>query len=232
MSEAYQAWTFPGTHMDRATQGGGPEANPAYDALKQLILSCKLRPGERLIEAEIAKTLGMTRGLIHRAFDRLMIEELVDVVPRRGVIVRPVVIADLLQMVEVRRINEVYSARVAASLATLEQIDHINSVVRAASCAVETRDIETIIKLDAEFHRSLENCSKNYELGVIVSRLNERSSRFWFISSATQEHHRKFQSQHAGIVEALKARHPDNAERAMAEHIDSFRESLVRQICG
>src|ERR1044071_5537673 len=72
---------------------------------------------ECINEASVSALLGLGRTPVHQAIDRLMLEEMVEVIPRKGVIVKPVILQDVLQMVDVRMINESQCARLAAERA-------------------------------------------------------------------------------------------------------------------
>src|SRR5258706_14026003 len=86
----------------------------AYEVIKHRIITCKFKPGECINEASVSALLGLGRTPVHQAIDRLMLEEMVEVIPRKGVIVKPVILHDVLQMIDVRMINETQCARLAA----------------------------------------------------------------------------------------------------------------------
>src|SRR5262249_18572371 len=89
----------------------------AYEAIKRRIMTCSFQPGESINEIQVASLIGVGRTPVHQALDRLMFEDMVEVIPRKGVIVKPVSLHDVMQMVEVRLINETYCARLAAQRA-------------------------------------------------------------------------------------------------------------------
>lgn len=89
----------------------------AYEAIKQRIIMCVFRPGEALSEAQVAASLGLGRTPVRQAFDRLMRDGLVEVLPRKGIIVRPITQDEVRDMVEVRLLNESFCARLAAERA-------------------------------------------------------------------------------------------------------------------
>src|SRR5712664_2321636 len=103
----------------------------AYDAIKHRIITCEFRPGEYINELQLSSTLKIGRTPVHQALDRLMIEGMVDVIPRKGVIVRPVSLNEVLQIIETRLINEPFGARLAA--------DHANDGDLAALADVLKR---------------------------------------------------------------------------------------------
>src|ERR1700757_1191412 len=89
----------------------------AYEKIKQQITACEFRPGDYLNEAELSERLGIGRTPVHQAIDRLMMEGLVQVMPRKGIIVTPVSLEDVLQTIDVRLLNECHCARLAAERA-------------------------------------------------------------------------------------------------------------------
>src|SRR5262245_24078990 len=89
----------------------------AYEAIKDRIITCKFKPGECINEASVSELLGYGRTPVHQALDRLMLEEMVEVIPRKGVIVKPVILQDVMQMIDVRMVNETHCAKLAAARA-------------------------------------------------------------------------------------------------------------------
>src|SRR5688572_23541572 len=176
----------------------------AYEAIKDRIITCQFKPGECINEASVSALLGLGRTPVHQAIDRLMLEEMVEVIPRKGVIVKPVILQDVLQMIDVRMINETQCARLAAMRADDSQIEAMSKVLRQAQTAVGRRDVHALMRVDREFHLLLGSASKNLELTEVIRKLNERSLRFWFISFTTPDHHHSFQRQHEAIFEAIR----------------------------
>ncbi len=202
----------------------------AYEAIKDRIITCQFKPGECINEASVSALLGFGRTPVHQAIDRLMIEEMVEVIPRKGVIVKPVILHDVLQMVDVRMINETQCARLAAERADDSHIENMAEVLECARRAIAGRDIHAMMSFDREFHLLLAGASKNFELAEVLRKLNERSLRFWFISFTTPDHHHTFQRQHEAVFEAVRSHNGDEAEHAMRAHIEAFRKSVVRHL--
>jgi DNA-binding GntR family transcriptional regulator len=202
----------------------------AYEAIKDRIITCAFKPGECINEASVSALLGLGRTPVHQALDRLMFEEMVQVIPRKGVIVKPVILQDVIQMIDVRMINETQCARLAATRADDASIESMSKVLDRARRAIEDHDIRALMMLDREFHLLLANTSRNFELAEIVRKLNERSLRFWFISFTTPDHHHSFQRQHEAVLDAVRDHDADAAEKAMRAHIEAFRKSVARQL--
>src|SRR6478672_2854970 len=96
-----------------AARGDAPASlrDEAYGAIKHRIITCEFRPGEYVNELQLSALLKIGRTPVHQALDRLMVEGMVEVIPRKGVIVRPVSLNEVLQIIEVRLINEPFGAR-------------------------------------------------------------------------------------------------------------------------
>jgi GntR family transcriptional regulator, rspAB operon transcriptional repressor len=190
------------------------------------IITCDFKPGECLNEASVSGLLGFGRTPVNQALDRSCSRTWW----RSGVLVKPVVLQDVLQMIDVRMINETQCARLAAARADNEHIEKLSTVIGQAKTAIDRRDVHALMPLDREFHLVLATASRNLELAEIVRKLNERSLRLWFISFTTPDHHNSFQRQHEALYEAIRERDGDAAEHAMRVHSDAFRKSLVRHL--
>jgi DNA-binding GntR family transcriptional regulator len=206
----------------RAGAGGSSLRERAYDAIKHRIITCAFRPGEYINELQLSALLKIGRTPVHQALDRLMIEGLVEVIPRKGVIVKPVSLNEVLQIIEVRLINEPFGARLAAEHANDSDLADTAEVLDRARHWAAHRNVEQMMLLDREFHLLIARAAKNDVLTELLRNLHERSLRFWFISLNAPSQYESVQKEHAAIFEAIRKRAPDDAEAAMRRHIESF----------
>ena len=102
----------------------------AYEAIKHRIITCAFRPGEYINELQLSAILKIGRTPVHQALDRLMIEGMVEVIPRKGVIVKPVSLNEVLQIIEARLINETYGARLASEYADDSDLTELADVLK------------------------------------------------------------------------------------------------------
>lgn len=210
-------------------KSGASLRDQAYRAIKEDILTCKFQPGQNIDELSVANLLKLGRTPVHQALSRLHHEGLVDVRPRKGVIVAPLVLPDVLQVVEARLLNESQCARFAAERAEARDIAALSATVDKAKAAISARDVKALMSFDRLFHYHMAAASKNEVLTQIVSNLSERSLRFWFISF-TSDHHKTFQNEHVAILDAVRAHDGQAAEEAMQTHLGSFRKSIMRKL--
>lgn len=202
----------------------------AYESIKQRIITLRYEPGRYLNEAMISTELGFGKTPVRRAIDQLRLEGMLEVMPRKGIIVRPVSLQEILNIAEVRLINEPYCARLAADRASAQQISDLESIVAEGLSSTKSRDIENQMSQDRRFHSTISSAAKNQVLADVLKNLHERSLRFWFISLTDPEHGERVGREHAAIVKAIKQRNPDKAEAAMKKHIVSFRKNVTRQV--
>lgn len=202
----------------------------AYELIKARIIMCVFRPGEVLSEAAVSTAIGIGRTPVRQAFDRLMRDGLVEVLPRKGIVVRPISQDEVHDMVEVRLLNECFCARLAAERVEPAHLSALATNVALGVEAAANRDVAELMALDREFHATISAAAGNPVLAEILKSLHEKAQRVWFVSLRAPEHHRRVVEEHAAIVEALRSRDPDAAEAAVRAHIRSFADNLNRQL--
>jgi GntR family transcriptional regulator, rspAB operon transcriptional repressor len=204
----------------------------AYEAIKRQIVACDLKPGEALTVNDLANALDLGRTPVFQAIDRLTIEGLVHVMPRKGIVVSPISLDDFIAIIEMRLINETQAARWASERASNVEIRQIEGNLDAIWVAAKRGNISDFIDLDREFHRLIARASRNGFLSEFLGGLHDKSLRFWFISLRAPEHNIRVCEQHAAILEGIRNRDPSAAEKAMRRHISSFRANATREIVG
>jgi DNA-binding GntR family transcriptional regulator len=199
----------------------------AYDEIKRRIITLDFKPGAYLNEAQISEELSIGRTPVHQALDRLMIEGMVEVIPRKGVLVRSVSLDEVRNLIEVRLINEPHAAGLAAEKATDAQLDALQAVLDQSDAARAVRDIETLMNLDRAFHQGVAGAAGNEVLTDVITALQDRLARFWFISLSADDQIDRVDDEHARVMEGLRSRDPAVARAAMSQHIDSFRANIL-----
>ena len=199
----------------------------AYDEIKRRIITLEFRPGAYLNEAQISEELEIGRTPVHQALDRLMIEGMVEVIPRKGVLVRNVSLEEVRNLIEVRLINEPHAAALAAEKATKEELDHLQRLLDMSDDARAARNIETLMNLDRAFHQGIARTAGNEVLTDVITTLQDRLARFWFISLSADDQLDRVDDEHNRVMEGLRSRDPSVARAAMHHHIDSFRANIM-----
>lgn len=202
----------------------------AYDKLKTKIINCDLRPGEAVTVAELSADLGLGRTPVVQAVDRLVIEGLLEMMPRKGIVVSPISLDEVLDLIEVRILNESQAVRWAAGKATAGEIATMAANLEEMRKSAEERDVERLIQLDRDFHRLISAAAGNPVLAEFLGNLHDRSLRYWFVSLRAQDHNTRVCDQHAAIIAAIRARNADAAEAAIRTHITDFQHNVTHQV--
>ncbi|SHI98107.1 DNA-binding transcriptional regulator, GntR family [Roseomonas rosea] len=204
-----------------------PLKDQAYEIIRHHIITCRFAPGEKLNEAQVAEALGLSRMPVRHALARLRLEGLVTIRPRKGIEVRPIDPAELLQIIEARTVNECHAARLAAGRFTPEEVAALDSVLDETAAALKRHDTEAMMLLDKAFHSTIARASGNPVFFDILSNLHDRAVRFWFISLEQEAHQDSVLQEHRAIRDALAARDAEAAALAMANHIAAFRQNVM-----
>lgn len=204
----------------------------AYQEIKHKIVALELKPGEVINEAELKRELGLGRTPIREALQRLALEKLVVIVPRRGMFVTEIGLEDLQRLFEVRVELEGLAARLAARRGREEHWRRMEKVLSQLDKNVEDTDNEILITIDGKCHDIMYEAADNAFLQDILSTMYALSLRLWYYSlgriggmyGAVREHQR--------ILEALQARDGDRAARLLEEHISSFQKEIQSVMLG
>ena len=204
-----------------------PLRDRAYDEIKHRIVTMAYRPGEYLNEARISEETGIGRTPVHQALDRLMTDGMVEVIPRKGIVVRPISLDEVRHVMEARLVNESYCARIATERATEDDLDALSGILTLGD-TMDGRDTLTLMHLDREFHLTLARATGNPVLSAFVASLQERLLRFWFMGSPVTEHADALRTEHRSIHDAVVARRPDAAAAAMTRHLEAFHARILQ----
>jgi DNA-binding GntR family transcriptional regulator len=195
-------------------------AEKAYRAVKTGILRGEFAEGTFLSEAEVASRYGLGRTPFREACNRLFNEQFLDVVPRRGFLVRKLSFGAVRDLLETRLILEGVAAEMAAVRAEPPQIAELEALYGKVLASAKNRDIDALVESNREFHLQIARMAHNGELESLLRGVLERVTRLLYLagrSSAHPEHEAQIMLR--PIVEALKARNPAAAHEAVVNDI-------------
>ncbi|MBA0204050.1 GntR family transcriptional regulator [Pectobacterium aroidearum] len=199
----------------------------AYQRFKQSLVTLSYKPGEYLNTVQVMNELNIGRTPINQAIHRLANEGLLQVIPRKGVMVSPLSINDALELIDVRLTNERLCMRLASQRTTATHIAELTELNQQIETACQTRDRILMMALDREFHQMLAEIAGNSTLTDILSVLLARSQRFWASTLSQEEHMLEVIKEHNAIINALAQQDAAAAETAMEAHVLSFRRTLL-----
>jgi GntR family transcriptional regulator, rspAB operon transcriptional repressor len=196
----------------------------AYEAIKERILSLDLRPGQFVNEQGLCAMVGMGRMPVHQAVHRLMTDGLLEIMPRKGIIIGTDSLNDVLTGLEARSVLEPHITALAADRARPEQIEAMERVLAQSRRIVDQRFRREFMELDRRFHQAVAEASGNHVLVDVQRPLHERSARIWsLIVMRRADGLRLTQEEHEAVLEAIKRRDQEAARQAMQGHLASLR---------
>lgn len=198
-----------------------------FESLREAIINGVLRPGERLLEVQLAEELQVSRTPVREAIRKLELEGLVIMVPRKGAYVADISLKDVTNIFEIRAALEGLAAALAAERINDEEIEEMERVlVRKAAC-IEVNDLSSLLEKDTEFHELIYKASRNERLMQIISNLREQINRFRVISLASPGRGREALEEHKKICEAIVERNSELAQALAQEHIENAENALL-----
>ncbi len=201
-------------------------ADRAYKDLRDRIVTLRFPPGTVLRENELMGELSVGRTPLREAVQRLALENLVSVQPRRGTFVTPVEAADIIHVTEVRAELEGFAAELAAlrmhaetrvlARELREEVDH----PRVAG------DQDSLMRFDERIHRFIWEAAGNPYLTTSLERYFTLSLRVWYlvldhVPGLGHAVHDQVQ-----LMEALLARDAPAARTIMREHVLAFQREV------
>jgi DNA-binding GntR family transcriptional regulator len=190
-----------------------------FETIRGAIITGELKPGQRLMEVQLAEEMGVSRTPVRESIRKLELEGLVKMVPRKGAYVTPMSVNDLKEMMEIRRALEGLAAELATKNATKEQIDALYLANQLFGEAALNNNEEGIIKHDIEIHDIIYEASQNEKLLQLINGLREQMQRF----RAEYVHHIKDKkpliNQHMVIIKGIESGEMKKANQAASDHI-------------
>jgi len=206
----------------------GRMGNRVFDALRQAIVQLRLRPGNPLSEADVARQLGVSRQPVREAFIKLAEVGLVEVRPQRGTFVMLISIRQVQNVRFVREAIEVAIVHKAALEASPKRIEEFRRLIDAQREAEKAGDHLEFLRLDESFHQALAYAVESDYAWRVLENMKAQMDRVRHLSMPNATPIDVLVGQHAAIVDAIARHAPDEAEAAMRTHLSEILFSLPR----
>ena len=210
-------------------QNHRPLREIVYEELKRQILVGEIAPGTRMMEVELADVMGVSRTPVREAIRKLEKEGLVTIEPRKGAYASNISIKDMVDVLEVRQGLEGMAAAIASGKITERQKVDLLNVVEKYKAAVESANIEEIIKYDEEFHSMIISISGNKTLMQVFSTVQELALRFRYIYYDDFNRYESMPREHQLIEEAIMSGDAEKARVAAGDHVSKLKEFILNE---
>jgi DNA-binding GntR family transcriptional regulator len=201
-------------------------AEDGYARLRDAIVTGRLQPNERLVEAELIELLGVSRTAVRTALVRLAQEGLVVHERNRGARVRYVDETEAVEIVLARAALEALAVRQAAERATPEDVAELRAVLGEMRARLDEADLLGASDENAVLHSKLLELSGNRTVIRLVGGLKSQLVRFQYRTILVPGRSARSFEEHSAIVDAVAAGDPDAAEAAMRRHLAHVADAL------
>ncbi|MBI1280439.1 MAG: FCD domain-containing protein [Anaerolineaceae bacterium] len=195
-------------------------SDQVYEQLRSAIICAERKPGEKLVELEIAAQMGTSQGPVREALQRLERDGLVERQARSATYVSSISMDEMFELFSVRSVIEGFAIRRAAQKITQEQCDYLQELIENMEQAGKREDMITLAEFDMQFHRFIVECGGSAGLLRVWNTLSSQIQRF-----VVQSHPRHYPdlvelgTRHQSIVAALRQQNGEAAAQAVQAHI-------------
>jgi DNA-binding GntR family transcriptional regulator len=203
--------------VDRPT----PLRQSVYEILVELVAGGALRPGQHLVESDLARQLGVSRQPVREALHRLEAEGWIDLRPGQGAYVHVPTDREVDQLLDVREMLEGATARLAARAATPEATASLRAALQDGLKAIESADVEAAVAANKEFHAAVAAVAGN----AVLAELSEIVARRvgWHYRQVAPVRGHESWSEHTELVAAIEAGDEDRAAALARMHTERTR---------
>jgi DNA-binding GntR family transcriptional regulator len=207
-----------------------PLRQAVYDTLAEMIASGSLKPGQHLVEAELADHLGVSRQPIREALQRLAVDGWVELRPAYGAYVHVPTAEEIAQLLGVRSVLEAYSAREAAQHATGDRVARLRELYAAGMTALAAQDESGLVAANTQLHAYIVAMSGNRVLGELIAQVERRVR--WYYTSIARPRGEEAWHEHDGVIAAIADGDAPLAEQLMRVHTERTTEFYRREFVG
>ena len=203
-------------------------SDTAYEQIRRRIIEGEYRPSQRLVEASLAASLGVSRHNVRVALDRLQSIGLVHIEPNVGATVAALTLDDALDTLRAREALEVEVAKMAAARIDDAAAARLGELVGTMREALAAHEFDRYSATNRAFHDAIFELSGNRTIPELIGLLRLRMAQLQLRTILIPGRSERSLAEHAAICEALEARDPVRTEAAVRAHIGQLREAIKR----
>lgn len=198
-----------------------PLRKRVIDVLREAILSGELKPGEPLVETELATQLGISRAPLREALQQLSAEGLVEIVPYKGAAVRELHKTDIEELYSLRIVLETFAARRIIELNKPDISAKLHAIYNTMLAAAQAGDITRVSAIDREFHDTLIALSEHSLLQSTWNAVNMRVRQVMALRNRRNTDITIIAHNHLPIIEAIEQGNVQKATELLTIHVSS-----------
>ncbi|UIE38123.1 GntR family transcriptional regulator [Leptodesmis sichuanensis] len=222
------------SRFPKSLQRNQPLKEQAYQALRKMILSGELTPGQRLVEAQLARDLQVSRTPIREALGQLQRESLVVANAEHGLQVATFSAEDAAQLYECRIALEQVSVIAACHNGSVTQLRKLHRLVQQSEKLARTKPSALLnfqlLELDYQFHRLIAEMSGNPWLQTMLDQVFDKMTLLRIQTIQQNQHVLDIRTEHLYIYDAIAERNAEAATVALTEHLKAAQARVVHEL--
>ncbi len=200
----------------------------AYDDIRRRILEGEILPSSPISEYQLAADLNVSRTPVREAIKRLEEEGLLWSIPNRGTFVTEISAHDIIEIYQVREGLEGMASRLAAEQMSEKDIQQLEKEITLLKELQFTDRVNDIFQCDIRVHKLIIASTRNIRLGEILATMDDQMHRVRLIFSQSPDWVQAVIQELTVLVEKIKARDGQGAEKAMVQHLRSTCDHSVQ----
>lgn len=207
-----------------------PLRDVVFNTLREAILKGELKPGERLMELQLAAKLGVSRTPIREAIRMLEQEGLAVTMPRKGAEVARMTEKDMEDVLQIRAALDELAVQIAVEKITEEQLEILEEARIAFEQSIQTGNVKKIAQADVKFHDAIYQATDNAKLVTMLNNLREQMYRYRVEYLKEKKTYPTLLEEHKAIVEGLRKRDRKQVSECMRDHVRNQAEAVKDMI--
>jgi DNA-binding GntR family transcriptional regulator len=191
-----------------------------YTDLKQRIASGDLPAGANLREAEVSQYYKVSRNTVKKALLMLERDKYITLEPNKGAKIRSFSLEEVLQFLEIRKELEGFISRRAAEKISDAQLTELKKILDEMQKFKNNNDLLAYSKHNQKFHEAIYAACPNVLAVDMVVTLKTQMQKYNTRTILVPGRSDKSFKEHKELYEALKRRNPEQAEKAIRNHLD------------
>jgi DNA-binding GntR family transcriptional regulator len=213
--------------MPRLTHNKDTLRIQAYKEIKSKIICLHLKPGEKIFENEIAKSLKISRTPVREALLILENEKLVECDDRLGFVVKRLNTKEVEEYFSIREAFEAFAVPFIIERITASEIAELKKNLMEAQGYLKVNDFNNIVRCETKFHEILWRATKSEIFFQIISGLSDKFQWIRAIALSAQGGCRESIDDHKKIVTLVEKKDPDKLKKFIALHIEHSRKKYA-----
>lgn len=209
-------------------------SDEVYAALRERILSRQFALGERLNLSQLEEQMGVSRTPLKDALNRLALEGLVEIQPRKGTFVVNPSREEIAESFEVRRVLEVYAVELAIQVISESQLGRMRDLINDLRRLTDIEDWDGIYheycNLDYDLHHLILDIAGNQRLKEIWEQVNVHVEMARTRYGKLERERKLTQREHEKILQAFETRDLPTLQQTISYHISRAKQSVLQDL--